>query len=84
MLLVYAAAAARDAGGPARSQSAMAHLLATQTVEFVVDGAMLVHGTDALRRGHPMERLYREVRAARLYQGPPGAQQAIIAEELVR
>ena len=82
-LLVYAAAAARDAGGPARSQSAMAHLFATQTAEFVVDGAMLVHGTDALRRGHPMERLYREVRAARLYQGPPGAQQAIIAEELV-
>ena len=84
MLLVYAAAAARDAGEPARSLSAMAHVFATQAVEFVVDGAMQVHGTDALRRGHPLERLYREVRAARLYQGPPGAQQAIIAEELVR
>lgn len=83
-LLVYAAAAARDAGGPARGQSAMAQLFATQTAEFVVDGAMQVHGTDATRRGHPLERLYREVRSARLYQGPLGIQQAIIAEELVR
>ena len=60
----------------------MAQVLATQAAEFVVDGAMQVHGTDAMRRGHRLEHLYREVRAARLYQGPLGAPQAIIAEEL--
>jgi acyl-CoA dehydrogenase len=84
-LLVYAAAAARDAGqGPALGHSAMAELFATETAQFVVDGAMQVQGTDSLRRGHLLEHLSREVRAARLYQGPAGVQQAAIAEELFR
>lgn len=82
-LLVYAAAAASDAAGePALSQGAMATVYATQTAQFVVDAAVQVVGADSLRRGHPLERLSREARAAHLYQGPADLQYGIIASEL--
>jgi acyl-CoA dehydrogenase len=83
-LLVYAAAAARDAGEPAAAQSAMAQMFAAQAAEYVVAGAMQVHGTEALRSGHLLEHLHREVRFARLHQGSQAAQEAIIAAELTR
>jgi Acyl-CoA dehydrogenase, C-terminal domain len=41
----------------------MAKLFATETAQFVVDGAVQIHGARALRHGHLLEHLYREVRA---------------------
>ncbi|QEU91225.1 acyl-CoA dehydrogenase family protein [Streptomyces kanamyceticus] len=82
-LMVYAAASAYDAGatGIAR-RAAMAKLLATETAQYVVDAAVQLHGACALRRGHLLEHLYREVRAPRIYEGASEVQRSIIAKEL--
>ncbi|OKJ37210.1 MULTISPECIES: acyl-CoA dehydrogenase family protein [unclassified Streptomyces] len=81
-LLVYAAAAAHDAGeeGVPR-RAAMAKLYATETAQYVVDTAVQLHGARALRRGHLLEHLYREVRAPRIYEGASEVQRTIIARE---
>ncbi|MFD7507016.1 acyl-CoA dehydrogenase family protein [Streptomyces sp. NPDC059850] len=84
-LLVYAAAAAYDDGEPGIARrSAMAKLLATETAQYVVDAAVQIHGARALRRGHVLEHLYREVRAPRIYEGATEVQRTIIAKELYR
>jgi alkylation response protein AidB-like acyl-CoA dehydrogenase len=96
-LLVYAAAAAYDSGGgtggeEARTaglhgptgRAAMAKLFATEAAQYVVDSAVQLHGARALQRGHLLERLYREVRAPRIYEGASEVQLSIIARELYR
>jgi alkylation response protein AidB-like acyl-CoA dehydrogenase len=84
-LLVYAAAAAYDSGGPGVTKaSAMAKLFATETAQFVVDYAVQIHGAAALERGHLLERLYRTVRSPRIYEGTSEIQREIIARELYR
>ncbi|GAA0467949.1 acyl-CoA dehydrogenase family protein [Streptomyces stramineus] len=84
-LLVYAAAAAYDAGEPGTAgRSAMAKLFATETAQFVVDAAVQIHGACALRHGHLLEHLYREVRAPRIYEGATEVQRTVIARELYR
>uniref|UniRef100_A0AAU1LZI9 Acyl-CoA dehydrogenase family protein n=1 Tax=Streptomyces sp. NBC_00148 TaxID=2903626 RepID=A0AAU1LZI9_9ACTN len=82
-LLVYAAAAAHDAGEPGvPRRAAMAKLYATETAQYVVDAAVQLHGARALRCGHLLEHLYREVRAPRIYEGATEVQRTIIAKEL--
>ncbi|WP_329380183.1 acyl-CoA dehydrogenase family protein [Streptomyces sp. NBC_01716] len=82
-LLVYAAAEAYDTGAPdVPRRSAMAKLFATETAQYVVDAAVQLHGARALRRGHLLEHLYREVRAPRIYEGATEVQRTIIAKEL--
>ncbi|PPS89963.1 acyl-CoA dehydrogenase family protein [Streptomyces sp. MH60] len=84
-LMVYAAATAYDAGAPDVPQrAAMAKLLATETAQYVVDKAVQLHGARALRRGHLLEHLYREVRAPRIYEGASEVQRGIVAKELYR
>jgi alkylation response protein AidB-like acyl-CoA dehydrogenase len=84
-LLVHAAAAAHDAGAPdVTRRAAMAKLFATETAQFVVDAAVQIHGARALRRGHRLEHLYREVRAPRIYEGATEVQRTVIARELYR
>ncbi|MGC3000549.1 acyl-CoA dehydrogenase family protein [Streptomyces sp. G35A] len=84
-LMVYAAATAYDAGATdVPRRAAMAKLLATETAQYVVDRAVQLHGARALRRGHLLEHLYREVRAPRIYEGASEVQRGIIAKELYR
>lgn len=84
-LMVYAAASAYDERAPdVRARAAMAKLLATETAQYVVDRAVQLHGARALRRGHLLEHLYREVRAPRIYEGASEVQRDIIAKELYR
>ncbi|WP_406374831.1 acyl-CoA dehydrogenase family protein [Streptomyces sp. NBC_00647] len=84
-LMVYAAAAAYDEGAAdVPRRAAMAKLLATETAQYVVDAAVQLHGARALRRGHLLEHLYREVRAPRIYEGASEVQRAVIAKELYR
>jgi acyl-CoA dehydrogenase len=84
-LMVYAAAAAYDSGEASVTKtSAMAKLFATETAQFVVDGAVQIHGAAGLERGHLLEHLYREVRAPRIYEGTSEIQREIIARELYR
>jgi acyl-CoA dehydrogenase len=85
-LLVYAAAAGYDAGAPPGQltrDAAMAKLFATESAQFVVDAAVQLHGARALQRGHLLERLYRDVRAPRIYEGASEVQRTIIGRSLV-
>ncbi|MFF0731997.1 acyl-CoA dehydrogenase family protein [Streptomyces chartreusis] len=82
-LMVYAAATAYDEKAPdVPGRAAMAKLLATETAQYVVDSAVQLHGACALRHGHLLEHLYREVRAPRIYEGASEVQRGIIAKEL--
>lgn len=84
-LLVRSAADAHDSGAPeVASAAAMAKLFATETAQFAVDVAIQVHGARALEQGHPLEHLYREVRAPRIYEGASEIQREIIARALFR
>jgi hypothetical protein len=83
-LLVHQAAGAYDAGEPATGLAAMAKLYATETAQRAVDAAVQVHGARALVAGHPLEHLYREVRAPRIYEGTSEIQREIIAREMFR
>ncbi|MGW5472566.1 acyl-CoA dehydrogenase family protein [Streptomyces chartreusis] len=82
-LMVYAAATAYDEkASDVPGRAAMAKLLATETAQYVVDSAVQLHGARALRHGHLLEHLYREVRAPRIYEGASEVQRGIIAKEL--
>jgi acyl-CoA dehydrogenase len=82
-LLVYSAASAYDSGAAdVASRAAMAKLFATETAQQAVDTAIQVHGAKALQLGHPLEHLYREVRAPRIYEGASEVQRTIIARAL--
>lgn len=84
-LLVRRAAAAYDGGAPptvVTTTAAQAKLFATETAQWVVDQAVQLHGARGLQRGHLLERLYREVRAPRIYEGASEVQRTIIARGL--
>jgi acyl-CoA dehydrogenase len=83
-LLVRRAAAAFDGGTPDPALAAMAKLLATETAQEAVDAAIQFHGARALEHGHPLEHLYREVRAPRIYEGASEIQREIIARAIFR
>ena len=86
-LLVRSAASSYDEDLPAAdvtSRAAMAKLFATESAQWVVDQAVQLHGARALQRGHLLERLYREVRAPRIYEGASEVQRTIIGRGLVR
>jgi acyl-CoA dehydrogenase len=86
-LLVRRAAAAYDGGadpGVITTTAAQAKLFATETAQWVVDQAVQLHGARGLQRGHLLERLYREVRAPRIYEGASEVQRTIIARGLRR
>jgi acyl-CoA dehydrogenase len=84
-LLVHDAAAAYDSGAERTGHlSAMAKLFATESAQYAVDVAIQVHGARALEEGHPLEHLYREVRAPRIYEGASEIQREIIARQLYR
>lgn len=81
-LLVYRAAWAKDLGtARITREAAMAKLFATEAAQRVVDAAVQLHGALGVTAGHPVERLYREVRALRIYEGASEVQQVIIARQ---
>ena len=85
-LLVYRAALMRDAGTKPRLtlESSQAKLYATEAAQRVVDQAVQIHGGAGVTRGFEVERLYREVRALRIYEGTSEIQQLVIAAQLLR
>ncbi len=84
-LLVYDAARAHDTAQPHTTRAAaMAKLYATEMAQSVIDDAIQIHGAAGLQVGHPLEQLYREVRALRIYEGTSEIQRTIIARELYR
>jgi acyl-CoA dehydrogenase len=81
-LLVHQAAAAHDRHIHDPALAAMAKLLATETAQEAVDTAVQIHGAKALEQGHPLEHLYRDVRAPRIYEGASEIQREIIARRM--
>lgn len=81
-LLVYRAAWAKDQGAERITrEAAMAKLFATDSAQSVIDKAVQIHGGDGVRVGHPVEQLYREIRALRIYEGASEVQKVIIARQ---
>lgn len=79
-LLVYRAAWTKDMGAARVSrEAAMAKLYATEAAQRVIDAAVQIHGGDGVRSGHPVETLYREIRALRIYEGASDVQKIIIS-----
>jgi acyl-CoA dehydrogenase len=83
-LLTYRAAWQRDRGDNVTGAAAMAKLHATETAQRTIDDALQIHGGLGVVRHHPVERLYREIRALRIYEGASEVQQLIIARDLLR
>jgi acyl-CoA dehydrogenase len=83
-LLVYRAAWTKDVMGARVSREAsMAKLFATEEAQKVIDGAVQIFGGLGVTHGHIAERLYREIRALRIYEGASEVQKLIIATRLL-
>ncbi|HEX6882171.1 MAG TPA: acyl-CoA dehydrogenase [Planctomycetota bacterium] len=82
-LLVDEAAARVDAGADATAAVARAKLFATESAGWICDRAVQLHGGLGVKRGSVVERLYRDVRALRIYEGTSEIQKGILARALL-
>ena len=83
-LLTYRAAWQRDQGLNVTKEAAMAKMVSTEGAQQVIDAAVQIWGGMGVVSDHPVERLYREIRALRIYEGATEVQQLIIARELLK
>ena len=83
-LLTYRAAWQRDQGRSVTKEAAMAKLAATEGAQQVIDAAVQMWGGLGVVSGQPVESLYREIRALRIYEGATEVQQLIIGRELLK
>ena len=84
-LLVYRAAWLRDRGvDRITREAAMAKLVATESAQRVIDDALQLLGGRGVVRGEAVERLYREIRALRIYEGTSEIQKLIIAGQVLK
>jgi len=81
-LLIYRAAWTKDSGAPRITrEAAMAKLFATDQAQQVIDKAVQLHGGDGVKSNETVEKLYREIRALRIYEGASDVQRVIIARQ---
>ena len=84
-LLVYRAAWTRDSReGRITREASMAKLHATEAAQQVIDAAVQLFGGLGLKSGMPVEELYREIRALRIYEGASEVQQLILGDQALR
>ncbi len=83
-LLTYRAAWLRDLGRRVTVEAAMAKLVATESAQRVIDGAVQLLGGLGVVSGEPVEQLYREIRPLRIYEGATEVQQLIIARGIIK
>jgi acyl-CoA dehydrogenase len=83
-LLTFRAAWLRDRGQPFTAAAAMAKLTATESAQVIIDRALQMFGGRGLVQGAVIERLYREIRALRIYEGASEVQKLIIGRELLK
>ena len=83
-LLTYRAAWLRDQGQRVTVEAAMAKMTATETAQRVIDAAVQIFGGLGVRSDEPVERLYREIRPLRIYEGATEVQQLIIARGILK
>ena len=84
LLLTYRAAWLRDTGRAFTGAAAMAKLTATENAQAVIDRALQLFGGRGVVQGEVVERLYREIRALRIYEGASEVQKLVIARELAK
>ena len=83
-LLIYRAAWTKDRGAARITrEAAMAKLYATEAAQRVIDMAVQLHGAEGVRHGSVVERLYREIRALRIYEGASDVQRVVIARSIL-
>ncbi len=82
--LVYSAAHLRDAGRPFVKEAAMAKLFASQIAEIVASRAVEIFGGVGFTKDYPVEKLYRDAKIGRIYEGTSNMQKLAIAKELLR
>ena len=83
-LLTYRAAWLRDQGQTVTIEAAMAKMTATENAQRVIDAAVQIFGGLGVTRGETVERLYREIRPLRIYEGATEVQQLIIARGIIK
>ncbi|HEY5757311.1 MAG TPA: acyl-CoA dehydrogenase family protein [Steroidobacter sp.] len=83
-LLTYRAAWQRDTGQPVTKSAAMAKMTATESAQTVIDRAVQMFGGRGVVHGAVVERLYRDIRALRIYEGATEVQKLIIAREVLK
>ena len=84
-LLVYQAASMKDEDHPEFPlKSSIAKLFATEAAQRIVDQSLQIHGANGVVAGNILERLYRDVRALRIYEGTSEIQRVIIAKHLLK
>jgi len=82
-LQTYRAAWLRDRGEAVTKEVAMAKMAATESAQRTIDRAVQIFGARGVVRGATVERLYRDIRALRIYEGATEVQKLIIARELL-
>src|SRR6266446_5504945 len=82
-LLVYNAARLRDAGMPFLSEAAMAKYYSSEIAEKVASRAIEVHGGVGITKDYPVEKLYRDAKIGRIYEGTSNIQLLTIAKKLL-
>jgi butyryl-CoA dehydrogenase len=80
--LIWHAAALKDAGRPCLKEAAMAKLFASEMAERVCSDAIQVHGGYGYVSDFPVERIYRDVRVAQIYEGTSDIQKILIGRAL--
>jgi len=84
-LLTYRAAWLRDVKGERTTrETAMAKMVSTETSQQIIDRAVQIFGGLGVVSGQPVERLYREIRSLRIYEGATEVQKLIIARETLK
>jgi len=81
-LMVHHAAALRDAGQPCLTEASMAKLFASEMAEKVCSQAIQIHGGYGYLSDYPVERIYRAVRIAQIYEGASEIQRMLISRSL--
>ncbi len=83
-LMVHMAAATKDSGqARVTYEAAISKLFATEAAQRIVDRCLQVHGGNGVVKGFVVERLYRDVRALRIYEGASEVQRLVIARHLL-
>jgi len=84
-LLIYRGAWTRDTGAPRVTREAsMSKMYATEAAQRVIDGAVQLFGGLGVVSGMPVEKLYREIRALRIYEGTTEINKMVIAQQTMR
>ena len=82
-LLVYNAARLRDAGQPFVTEASMAKLFASEMAERVASRAVEIFGGAGFTKDYPVEKLYRDAKIGRIYEGTNNMQRVLIARRLL-